>query len=92
MSAVLRLPGLLGVGLVWLYRVTFGALFPTTCKYHRVKPREKADPEEAGQTQHRTHAARTPVWASSSSTRSPSQSKLVGLGRPDQSGPDDEPA
>ena len=24
----------LGVGLVWLYRVTFGALFPTTCKYH----------------------------------------------------------
>ena len=24
----------LGVGLVWLYRATFGALFPTTCKYH----------------------------------------------------------
>ena len=23
-----------GIGLVWLYRVTFGALFPTTCKYH----------------------------------------------------------
>jgi putative membrane protein insertion efficiency factor len=23
-----------GVALVWLYRVTFGALFPTTCKYH----------------------------------------------------------
>ena len=22
-----------GVGLVWLYRVTLGALFPTTCKY-----------------------------------------------------------
>ena len=24
----------LGVAAVWLYRVTFGALFPTTCKYH----------------------------------------------------------
>jgi uncharacterized protein len=24
----------LGVGLVWLYRTTLGALFPTTCKYH----------------------------------------------------------
>ena len=23
-----------GVALVWLWRVTFGALFPTTCKYH----------------------------------------------------------
>jgi putative membrane protein insertion efficiency factor len=34
MSAVLRLPGFVGVGLVWLYRVTLGALFPTTCKYH----------------------------------------------------------
>jgi len=22
-----------GVALVWLYRVSFGALFPTTCKY-----------------------------------------------------------
>ena len=22
-----------GVGLVWLYRATLGALFPTTCKY-----------------------------------------------------------
>jgi putative membrane protein insertion efficiency factor len=21
-------------GLVWLYRLTFGALFPATCKYH----------------------------------------------------------
>ena len=21
-------------GLVWVYRLTFGALFPTTCKYH----------------------------------------------------------
>ena len=34
MSAVLRLPSLLGIGLVWFYRVTFGTLFPTTCKYH----------------------------------------------------------
>ena len=33
MSAVLRLPGFVGVGLVWLYRITLGALFPTTCKY-----------------------------------------------------------
>ena len=24
----------LGVAAVWLYRVTWGALFPTTCKYH----------------------------------------------------------
>jgi uncharacterized protein len=24
----------LGVALVWLYRTTLGALFPTTCKYH----------------------------------------------------------
>jgi putative membrane protein insertion efficiency factor len=24
----------LGVAAVWLWRVTFGALFPTTCKYH----------------------------------------------------------
>ena len=24
----------LGIGLVWAYRMTFGALFPTTCKYH----------------------------------------------------------
>ena len=24
----------LGLGLVWAYRATFGALFPTTCKYH----------------------------------------------------------
>ena len=23
----------LGVAAVWLYRLTFGALFPTTCKY-----------------------------------------------------------
>src|ERR671926_647947 len=24
----------LGIAAVWLYRLTFGALFPTTCKYH----------------------------------------------------------
>jgi putative membrane protein insertion efficiency factor len=24
----------LGVAAVWLYRITLGALFPTTCKYH----------------------------------------------------------
>ena len=24
----------LGIVLVWLYRATFGALFPTSCKYH----------------------------------------------------------
>ena len=34
MSAVLRVPSLLGVGLVWLYRLTFGAVFPTTCNSH----------------------------------------------------------
>ena len=34
LSAVMRLPGVLGIGLVWLYRLTLGALFPTTCKYH----------------------------------------------------------
>jgi len=33
-TGVTRLPGLLGIGLVWLYRLTLGALFPTTCKYH----------------------------------------------------------
>jgi putative membrane protein insertion efficiency factor len=33
-TAVTRVPALLGVGLVWLYRLTLGALFPTTCKYH----------------------------------------------------------
>jgi putative membrane protein insertion efficiency factor len=31
---VTRVPALLGIGLVWCYRLTFGALFPTTCKYH----------------------------------------------------------
>ncbi len=24
----------LGIALVWAWRLTFGALFPTTCKYH----------------------------------------------------------
>jgi hypothetical protein len=31
---VMRAPSYLGIGLVWAYRATFGALFPTTCKYH----------------------------------------------------------
>jgi putative membrane protein insertion efficiency factor len=31
---LLRVPAYLGIGLVWAYRLTFGALFPTTCKYH----------------------------------------------------------
>ena len=34
MNAVLRAPSYLGIGLVWLYRMTLGALFPTSCKYH----------------------------------------------------------
>ncbi len=34
MTVVTRLPRLAGIGLVWLWRLTFGALFPTTCKYH----------------------------------------------------------
>ena len=33
-GAVTRIPAHAGIGLVWLYRVTLGALFPTTCKYH----------------------------------------------------------
>jgi uncharacterized protein len=33
-AGVLRVPSLLGIGLVWVYRMTFGAVFPTTCKYH----------------------------------------------------------
>jgi len=33
-TAVSRIPSLLGVGLIWVWRLTFGALFPTTCKYH----------------------------------------------------------
>ncbi len=34
MSVVARIPTTLGAALVWIYRLTFGALFPTTCKYH----------------------------------------------------------
>ena len=34
MSAVLRVPAYLGVGLVYLYRYTLGVLFPGGCKYH----------------------------------------------------------
>jgi putative component of membrane protein insertase Oxa1/YidC/SpoIIIJ protein YidD len=37
MSAVMRVPSLLGIGLIWLYRVTLGALFPTTCKYQALR-------------------------------------------------------
>jgi putative membrane protein insertion efficiency factor len=29
-----RIPSLAGIALVWVYRATVGALFPTTCKYH----------------------------------------------------------
>jgi putative membrane protein insertion efficiency factor len=29
-----RVPALLGIGAVWAWRLTLGALFPTTCKYH----------------------------------------------------------
>ncbi len=32
-TAIARAPRLAGVGLVWAWRLTFGALFPTTCKY-----------------------------------------------------------
>ena len=32
-AGVLRAPRHAGIGLVWAYRLTFGALFPTTCKY-----------------------------------------------------------
>jgi uncharacterized protein len=34
MNAVMRIPGQLGIGLIWVYRLTLGVLFPTTCKYH----------------------------------------------------------
>ena len=34
MSAVRRAPAMLGVGFIWLYRLTLGTLFPATCKYH----------------------------------------------------------
>ena len=30
----MRLPGYAGVGLVLVYRYTFGVLFPASCKYH----------------------------------------------------------
>jgi putative membrane protein insertion efficiency factor len=33
-ALVVRLPALAAAGCVWLYRLTLGALFPTTCKYH----------------------------------------------------------
>jgi uncharacterized protein len=33
-QAVPRLPAYLGIGLVYAYRYTFGALFPASCKYH----------------------------------------------------------
>ena len=31
---ILRLPGYLGIGLVYAYRYTFGVLFPGGCKYY----------------------------------------------------------
>jgi putative membrane protein insertion efficiency factor len=31
-------------GLVWLYRLTFGALFPATCKYHPTCSQYAIDP------------------------------------------------
>jgi uncharacterized protein len=31
---VIRLPAYLGMGLVYAYRYTFGALFPASCKFH----------------------------------------------------------
>jgi putative membrane protein insertion efficiency factor len=33
MNVVLRAPRYAGIGLVWAYRLTLGALFPATCKY-----------------------------------------------------------
>jgi uncharacterized protein len=33
-ATVRRVPALLGVAAVWAWRLTLGALFPTTCKYH----------------------------------------------------------
>jgi len=32
-AGVLHAPRYAGIGLVWAYRLTLGALFPTTCKY-----------------------------------------------------------
>ena len=34
MSALRSLPALAAIGLVWMWRLTLGALFPTSCKYH----------------------------------------------------------
>ena len=31
---IFRIPAYLGMGLVYAYRYTFGALFPASCKYH----------------------------------------------------------
>jgi len=31
---IASLPARAGIALVWAYRATLGALFPTTCKYH----------------------------------------------------------
>jgi putative membrane protein insertion efficiency factor len=33
-TVVGRFPAYLGIGLVWVYRLTLGALLPRTCKYH----------------------------------------------------------
>jgi uncharacterized protein len=33
-QALPRLPAYLGIGLVYAYRYTLGALFPASCKYH----------------------------------------------------------
>jgi len=32
-AGLMRAPRYAGIGLIWGYRLTFGALFPTTCKY-----------------------------------------------------------
>jgi putative membrane protein insertion efficiency factor len=34
LRALARGPALTGLGLVYVYRYTFGALFPAACKYH----------------------------------------------------------
>ena len=34
MTSILKVPAYLGVGLVYLYRYTFGVLMPGGCKYH----------------------------------------------------------
>ena len=34
MTQIFRLPSYLGIGLVYAYRYTLGALFPGGCKYH----------------------------------------------------------